>query len=152
MPTLFEQVQSYFSREEWDYQQLEGETVLRLGYIAPNNMWTCYAQVKEADAIFIFYSIAPVEIPVKKRRLASEYLTRANFGLVYGNFEMDFESGLVRYKTSIDVEDDRLSYELFRPVVWANIFTMERYLPGLQAVVYEDARPEDAIREVEAAE
>jgi hypothetical protein len=114
-------------------------------------MWRCFAEVIEEDALFIFYSVAPIEIPVKKRRLASEYLTRANFGLVYGSFELDFESGLVRGKTSIDVEDDRLSYELFRPVVWANVFMMERYLPGLQAVVLEVATPEDAIQAAELA-
>lgn len=151
MPTLFEKVQSYFKREEWNFEQVEDETALQLGYIAANNAWTCYAQVIEEDDIFVFYSVAPIEIPVPKRRLASEYLTRANFGLLYGMFEMDFDSGLVRARTSIDVEDDRLSYELFRPVVWANVFMMERYLPGLQAVVLENAKPEDAIKVVESA-
>lgn len=151
MPTLFEQVQSYFKREEWNFDFVEGETALQLGYIATDNAWTCYAQVLEEDSIFIFYSVAPLEIPVPKRRLASEYLTRANFGLQYGMFEMDLDSGLVRVKTSIDVEDDRLSYELFRPVVWANVFIMERYLPGLQSVVHENAKPEDAIQVVESA-
>jgi hypothetical protein len=152
MPTLFQQVQSYFDREQWAYEQVKGETALQLGYKAADNMWTCYAQVIEEDAMFIFYSIAPVEIPQKKWRLASEYLTRANFGLVYGNFELDFRSGLVRSKTSIDVEDDRLSYELFRPVVWANVFMMERYLPGLQAVILEGTSPEDAIQAAERTE
>ena len=151
MPSLFEQVQSYFTREKWDFEKIEGETALQLGYVATDNMWTCYAQVLEDDAIFAFFSVAPIEIPMMKRRLASEYLTRANFGLMYGGFEMDFETGTVRYKTSIDVEDDRLSYELFRPVVCANVFMMERYLPGLQRVVYEDVTPQAAIEAAEKA-
>jgi hypothetical protein len=29
--------------------------------------------------------------------------------MIIGNFEMDFEDGEIRYKTSIDVEDDSLS-------------------------------------------
>ena len=150
--TILAQVQSYFDRDGWDCRQVEGETILRMGYRAPDNQWSCYAETLEDDQQFVFYSIAPVEIGVKKRRLASEYLTRANFGLILGCFEMEWDTGLVRCKTSIDVEDDRLSYELFRPIVYANVFLMQRYLPGRQAVVYENVMPEQAIDQVEAAE
>jgi hypothetical protein len=152
MTSLAKQIKGYFERDDWEYQELEGGKILRLGYRGANSQWICFAQIGEADSQFIFYSVAPLEIPSKLRRFASEYLTRANFGLVYGNFEMDFDSGLVRCKTSIDFESDRLSYELFRPVVWANVFLMERYLPGLQAVVLEGSKPEDAIQQVEAGE
>ena len=151
MPTLFEQVETYFRRDGWPVERDAGEAILQTGYRGAGHAWTCYAHVLEEEQQFVFYSVAPVAIGEKKRRLASEYLTRANFGLVLGGFEMDLDSGLVRCKTSIDVEADRLSYELFRPLVYANVFLMERYLPGLLAVVDQNAKPQDAIDQAEAA-
>jgi hypothetical protein len=149
MTTLLETVKSFFDQDKWNYTQVEGRDILRMGYRAENNAWTCYAQVLEADQQFVFYSVAPVEVSREKRWLALEYLARANFNLIIGNFEVDFESGEVRYKTSIDVEGATFTYELFKPVIYANLFLMEKYLPGLQAVLFEDIRPRQAIEAVE---
>lgn len=153
MADLFKQIQQYFKRDDWPFEVLAGEHALQLGFQSEEtpNAWTCVAQILQEDWQFVFYSIAPVVVPSTRRAAAAEYLTRANFGLTIGNFEMDWEDGMVRFKTSIDVEDDRLSYELWRPIVYANVFVMEHYLPGLQAVVLEDAMPEDAIRRIESS-
>ena len=42
--------------------------------------------------------------PEEMRVPMAEFLTRANYGLRIGNFEMDFEDGEVRYKSSVDFE------------------------------------------------
>ncbi len=47
----------------------------------------------------------------------AEFITRANFGIVIGNFEIDFSDGEIRYKTSIDVEGDRPSFALIKRLV-----------------------------------
>lgn len=154
MASLIEQIEEFFERDGWPVDRIEDETILHLGFRSEDtpNMWSCYAQTIEEDNQFIFYSAAPVEPQPEQFSAVAEYITRANYGLVLGNFEMDLESGMVRFKTSIDVEDDRLSYELWRPIVYANVYLMERYLPGLQAVVYEQMDPAEAIERTEAAE
>jgi hypothetical protein len=48
----------------------------------------------------------------------AEFLTRANSGMVIGNFELDFADGEIRYKTSIDVEGDKLSYAIIKRLVY----------------------------------
>jgi hypothetical protein len=73
-----------------------------------------------------------------------EYLTRINYGLIIGNFEMDFDDGEIRYKTSIDVEDDPLTPALIRPVIYVNLLNMDRFLPGLEAVLTGELTPQAA--------
>ena len=85
------------------------------------------------------------------RGLAAEYLTRANYGLSIGNFEMDFEDGEVRYKTSIDVEGGELTQGMIKNLVYSNCATTDRYLHGLMKVVYGNADPASAVRDAEAA-
>ncbi len=65
----------------------------------------------------------------------AEFITRANYGLVIGNFELDFSDGELRYKTAIDVEDDNLSFALIKQMVYANVIIMDKYLPGIMAVI-----------------
>src|SRR5438552_11284376 len=49
---------------------------------------------------FLFYSLCPVRVPQQSRAAISEFVTRANSGLIIGNFEMDFADGEVRFRTS----------------------------------------------------
>jgi hypothetical protein len=111
----------------------------------------CYAQVVEDEetAQFIFYSVCPVNVPENKRLSVAEFITRANYGLLIGNFELDLVDGEVRFKTSIDVKDDRLSSALFQPLVYTNVVMMDRYLPGIMAVIYGGVSPENAIAQIE---
>jgi hypothetical protein len=62
---------------------------------------------------------------------------------------MDWEAGEVRFKTSADVDGDRLSLALARQMVEANVVMMDRYLPGLQAVIAGRQTPAAALAEVE---
>ncbi|WP_049790798.1 hypothetical protein [Trichormus azollae] len=56
-----------------------------------------------------------------KKQVIAECITRANYGMIIGNFELDFNDGEIRYKTSIDAEGERLSFALIKQVVYANV-------------------------------
>jgi hypothetical protein len=90
-----------------------------------------------------------VKIPENRRVAVGEYLNRANYGLLSGNFEIDHNDGEVRYKTCIDVTGDRLSEALIRRLVYTNVFMMDRYLPGIMAVAYGNKSPKEAIEDIE---
>ncbi len=69
--------------------------------------------------------------------------------MIVGNFELDFTDGEISYKTSIDVEGDRLSFALIQRVVYANVTMMDEYLPGMMSVIYGNVSPEEAIAQIE---
>jgi len=149
MGEIFDSIQRFFTEDEWYYMQLDGQPILQMSSQGKNGRWTCYAQANEEQFLFFFYSVCPINIPEEKRSQISEFLTRANYGLKIGNFEMDFRDGELRYKTSLDVENDRLSTALISNAVYANVWTMDRYLPGILSVVYSDTAPIDVIQKVE---
>jgi len=149
MGELFDQIYRFFTDDEWYFMQLDSRPILQMGFHGKNGKWTCYAQVNEDQELFFFYSVCPINIPENKRLAVSEFITRANYGLKIGNFELDFNDGEVRYKTSVDIENDRLSTALISNQVYANLWTMDRYLPGILMIVYGSAAPEQAILKVE---
>jgi hypothetical protein len=140
---------SFFQQDKWSFSRLEDEPVLMLGFQGENGQWSCYAQAREEQAQLLFYCICPVKAPEDRRVAVAELLTRANYGLYIGNFELDFSDGEIRYKTSIDVEGDRLSPALVRPLTYANVLMMDRYLPGIMAVIYGNVPPAEAAARIE---
>lgn len=149
MGQILETVLKFFSDDEWPFSRLEERPILRTGFAGDNGEWTCYAQVQEEQERFIFYSVCPVKAPEEKRPAMAEFLTRVNYGLVIGNFEMDFSDGEIRSKTSADFEGDRASVAVIKNLVYANVLTMDLYLPGIMSILYGDVSPAQAITQVE---
>lgn len=149
---IFNLMIEFFEEDNWEFQWVTGLAVLSMGYRGENGRWICYAQAREAQQQFVFYSVLAVNTPPEKRPDVAEYITRANYGMVIGNWELDYSDGEIRYKTSIDVEGSELTMPLIRQVVYANLFLTDRYLPGIMRVIYGDVAPEDAIAEVDLVE
>jgi hypothetical protein len=149
MQNIHDALVSFFEGDGWAFNLLGEPPVLQLSFRGENGTWVCIAQGRDEEEHFVFYSLCPVDAPEPRRPAVAEFLTRANYGLILGNFELDYEDGDIRYKTSIDVVDDRLSPELIRNIVYTNVIVMDRYLPGIMQVIYGQVSPADAIREVE---
>jgi hypothetical protein len=149
MGQLLDKLTEFFHDEEWEYQVLDSRSILRLGFSGENGHWPCYAQAREPQQQLVLYSICPLRVPSPVRPTMAEFLTRANYGLVVGNFEMDYEDGEVRYKTSVDVEDCEVSTELLRHIVYANVTTLDRYLPGIIAVLAGSQSPAEAVAAID---
>lgn len=142
-------LQDFFTADGWPYAPLAGDDVLRLPFQGAAGQWMCFAQAREAHTQFVFYSVYPALAPANRRAAMAELLTRANFGLVLGNFELDYEDGEVRFKTSVDVEGTSLTPPLIQACVYANVTMMDQYLPALTALLVEGLAPADALARVE---
>lgn len=150
MANLLKVVESFFRSNDFNYEHIEGKTMLKLGIRGKSGGLTCVAQTREEQEQFIFYSSAPINVPEDKRGIAADFLTRANWAMILGNFEMDYSDGEVRFKTSIDVEGGKLTETMVRNLVASNVLMMDKYLPGLNQVIYGNQSPEAAIREIES--
>ena len=146
---IFDVVHKYFADSAWVTTQFVGKPILRFSNVGKNGSWVCIAHARESEERFVFYSIGISGMPEGKRLAMAEFITRANFGLIIGNFEMDLSDGEVRFKTSIDVDGDRLSTALLRQLIDVNLEMMDKYLPGMLAVIDTDISPEMAVRAVE---
>jgi hypothetical protein len=148
-PQVFEKIVNFFTEVEWPFFVIEGQRTLRLNYRGNNGRFTCSAQFLEERNYFMFYSFSPVSVPEHKRLIVAEFLTRANYRLIFGNFEMDFTDGEVYYRTSLNVEGINLDSARISHVVYTNVSMMDRYLPGIMQVIYSNVSAADAIAQIE---
>ena len=145
----FEAVGKFMEEDGWHPQALDDSFVYRAYFVGHNGEVTCFAQVRADLEQFIFYVVMPVRAPEQARTSVAEYLTRANYGLRIGNFEMDFDDGEVRYKSSLDFESMELTPGLIRNTIYPAVQTMDRYLPGMLSVIYGGKTAEEAIFAIE---
>ena len=151
MPSLLDIAEQFFIEDDWEYHRVDPRGILRMAFTGGNGNWLCFLQAREAQRQIAFYSICPLRVPEAKRSLVAEFLARANYGLVIGNFEQDWDDGEIRYKTSLDIEDCELSAALLSHIVYANVTSMDRYLPGLVAVIAGSQSPSEAVLAIEAS-
>jgi hypothetical protein len=149
MGRILDQVLNFLEEDDWPYNLVEGRSVYKTAFEGKNGQFTCYAQERTDQEQFVFYSIFPVRTPEDRTDVVAEFITRANYGMIIGNFELDYTDGEIRYKTSVDVEDYTFEEPLVRHLIYANVLTMDRYFPGLMRVLYAGIDPVTAIEEVE---
>jgi hypothetical protein len=140
---------NFFEADDWPLVEDEDEPILYMNFQGENGQWHCLAKAREAEDQCVFYSLYPEAVPEDKRSTLAEFLTRANYGMILGNFELDFDDGEIRYKTSIDVEGDRLTPTLVQNLVYTNVMTMDQYLPGILAILEQNLTAKDALDLVE---
>lgn len=148
----YEAVGAFMEADGWHPQAIDDNHVYRAYFVGNNGEVTCFAQIRVDLEQFIFYVVMPVRAPAHMRLAVAEYITRANYGLRIGNFELDFDDGEVRYKSSLDFEGVELTPGLIRNTIYPAVQTMDRYLPGVLSVVFGGKSAEEAISAIEDEE
>ena len=145
----FATLSEFLQEDGWHPQQMDDKTIFRVYFSGEHGDVRCYAQIRVDLEQFLFYVIAPIKAPEPVLPAVVEFVTRANFGLRIGCFEIDHEDGEVRYKSSLDFENETLTPGLIRNAVYPAVHTMDFYLPGLLAVMYGNKTPVEAIKAIE---
>lgn len=126
------------------------QAVFRLGIAIDNGRVDCFIDVRILNKQVLVTSNCPVIVPENKRKLISEFITRANSGLILGNFDLDFEDGELKYKSNYVYHDSYpQSEEIFIRNLVITFDMMDRYLPGIMAVLYANVEPKTAIAQIE---
>jgi hypothetical protein len=135
---------TYLQARNWDLTVADDGETLFTTYVGTEGEYGCRLDLF-FGAILCFQSTAPLLVQSHRRSEATEFFTRVNWILIRGDFEMDLESGEVRFRTTIDFKDSLISTEMLAALIYGNVATMNRYYPGLVAVARKGASAKDAL-------
>lgn len=128
----------------------ESKTIYQLGMSMENGRIDVYIDIRSESDLVIIYVVSTVFVPANRRDLFSEFLTRANYGLLLENFEMDYSDGEVRYKCTFAYDETfPVSKDVFLRNLYVSVNTMDKYHPGIMSVVYANVPPSNAIAQIE---
>jgi hypothetical protein len=145
----YENAQQFLQVDGWFPEDIEGLTAYTCRYVGTHAEFRVVVHINvELQQIYV-YVIFPDFVPEDRRAAIAELITRANYGLRIGNFEMDFRDGELRYKASLDFEDVNLTHPLMKNLMYPAVQTADRYHPSAMRVAFAGGIPEHVINEVE---
>jgi hypothetical protein len=121
---------------------------LRVRSLAQSGEWVVIGQWSEADAQLAVYCVCTLVVPEPLRISVMELVTRANFGLRLGCFELDLDDGELRFRASADLEGTEAQPATARALLYTAVATMNRYLPALIDVI-DGKEPKVALTAIE---
>ena len=80
-------------------------------------------------------------VPDDRRVAVAELLTRINTRLGFGNFELDFDDGEVRFRIGADVEGGWLAESVVDRMMSYALGTLDRYHQAVMAVAFGGTEP-----------
>lgn len=147
--SVFSTIVQFFRGQRWDANVNPERGTVSFEYTSEVSAWNIYTTAFESERQVATYGVVPFLIEPAHRSTVMELITRINFGLVIGNFEMDLSDGEVRYRTSLDFEGGELTTPLLQQLVRSNLSVMEHYLPAFIAVALRNRSAVDALATVD---
>ena len=145
-------VKSYLDSQNWRYKYDEEDHEFSLGMSLENNdVDSCIIVVHvRDDEDMSCRAIYEFKIPEQKRAIISDYITRVNYGMFLGCFQMDLRDGEIFYKTSSVFSDGAPLNDEIRRIVQVTIHMAEKYGDGFYDVMYKGKSPAETVQAIEA--
>jgi hypothetical protein len=150
---ILDLLRSYLDEDGMEYRVREGCPVLEGGYRGDNAPFVIRISINDAPLSVLVTVTMPVVIAEDQRVAMADAVARANFGLLFGCFDLDMSDGTLGFRNSMPVCDGTVTHEQFRRLVGPAMGTADRYLRAFNRLIYgDDLSPAEAIAEVEMSE
>ena len=145
---IMKTVEEYLKEEEWYYD------VIKDGLIRTNSAIKCKLKkvdifIRIGDDSFTIDTIVPVGADDNSMASVAEFVTRANYGLRFGCFNLDHGDGEVSYHVAVYCGKETPTNDQIEHGIIMGPLMADRYGDALTKVIYGFATPKDAVEEVE---
>lgn len=142
------QLRTFLRKQGWAF--IRDGDVFR-GIASNDSLRWTWSAAELGDGRFLGLSYGcTVDVPESRRAAAAEYITRANYGLCFGAFEMAWETGAVYFRTSVPIDmATGVAGDALEHLVYLGHCMMSRYMAGLLAVAIAGVNPAQAVATAE---
>jgi hypothetical protein len=98
---------------------------------------------------FVIYFNFGLETPTERRDEVARFVTRANWGLTAGNFELDYDDGQLRFRSSFAFTGMELTEPMILNSIRDAMNVVEIYADAAVNVIARGKSAEIAIKEIE---
>jgi len=152
-----ETVLAFFVRHldglKWKYHRFADRPVLFCGFNGGDVLWDfnmVACQKSDGDFLLAVSSFIPNKARPERRAAAAELLTRINWELSLGCFEMNYTDGEIRFRTSMILPGTDITDAIAEHLIRSNLSIVDERITQIMAVLYAGVTPEDALKPKEA--
>lgn len=120
-------LRQFLKEFEWACE-CPGERALASTAVGNNGRWPWMARWTDDESVLVCYNALPAVVPQERRRAVAELLTRLNYGLMAGCWEMDFSDGECRCRTSFVFRGAEPSSDAIEATIITGLMLMDEHL------------------------
>ena len=102
MFNMLDQVRDFMDRDDWHYEFDAGRNAIIAGVSLKCKLHSLKLFIVFNERGYTCMAVCPMKADEETRAATVEYITRANYGLRNGNFEVDMNDGEIRYKCYVN--------------------------------------------------
>ena len=145
-------IKAFLRDDDWKFFFDEEKGTFRFGLKIKSKMKHVDYTIIVHETDYTVYATSPVHADdddADCMASMAEFITRANYGLRCGNWEMDYNDGEIRYKVYVDVENIELPASIVKHSIYCAASMFERYGDGIIGVIYGGESPKVAVKKSE---
>lgn len=141
-------IKKFLDEDDWHYSFDEEKGVFSFNLSMSNKLKTISYRVRVREDCYISYAFCPINADDCKAEMA-EFITRVNYGLRNGNFEMDYNDGEIRYKCFVNCDGTAPGKQIIKDSIYIPASMFKRYGSGIINVLFGVKDPAAAVEECE---
>lgn len=145
-------IKSYLTDDEWHFSFDEKRGLFKFGLSLKGRIKKINYVVDVKDDEYVVYAISPLGADEDDKEVMAsmaEFVCRANYGLVNGNFELDMRDGEVRFKCFVDCEGITPTSEMVRNSIHCPAAMFKRYGTGIVDIIFGKSSAQEAVEQCE---
>ena len=142
-------IKDFFEKGDMQYKYNEEKQLFRSGVDMQSALGNIDLIISVKENSYVVYAVMNSKAEKNLYNQVAEFLHRANYGMLNGNFEFDYSDGEIRYKTYVNCDGIHPSSNVVADSILLPIIIFERYGKHLLNVMLGNGSPEEEIEKAE---
>ena len=132
---LYQRIAEFLDEDGWKYRFREDNGIICSGFQLENALGAVPLFVDVRSDKYIVFAVPRVKCEPENRFELAEFLTRINYRMIFGDFEMDFSDGEVRFRFPVDCDGVAPSDAMIKRSILMTAAMMNKYGNAICAVM-----------------
>lgn len=145
-------IELFFKKNDWNYEKI-GDDVIVTQFKLHSRLKEVRIYISVRKEALLMRAVPPIGADEDNLEKVAEFITRANYGMIFGKFEMDYDDGEVSYTFNTLIDDKNgVTEDAINDNLDLVLAMMEKYGDGLAAVIMGFSEPVEAVKHAEKKE
>ena len=132
---LYQRIAEFLDEDGWKYRFREDNGIICSGFQLENALGAVPLFVDVRSDKYIAFAVPRVKCEPENRFELAEFLTRINYRMIFGDFEMDFSDGGVCFRFPVDCDGETPSDAMIKRSILMTAAMMNKYGNAICAVM-----------------
>lgn len=133
----------------WHYKKDDEKLEIKCGAQGDDLPMELKIMVDSKRLLIAIYSFMPFEVPESRRKEMAVAVARANYGMVDGSFDYDYNTGKIVFRITSSYRDSLVGKDMCEYLLMCACFTIDRYNDKFLVISKNDMTIDEIIKFIE---